>query len=128
METALTTKKFSHTVPSLPVNNLRETIAYYRYVLGFSKEWFWGNPPTDAGISRDNMKLLFGKNPDMVKHMQGFEVMMFVEGIDAIYREHCFKGVTIVSEIEDKPWGVREYTIRDINGYHLRIAENTVRY
>lgn len=123
MEAALKTKNFSHTVPFLPVNNLQETIAYYRYVLGFSKEWFWGDPPTDAGISRDDMKLLFGKNPEMVKHMQGFEIMMFVEGIDAIYEEHCLKGVDIISEIENKPWGVREYTVKEINGFHLRIAE-----
>lgn len=123
METIQKVKRFSHTIPFLPVKDLQETIAYYRYVLGFSQEWFWGDPPTDAGISRDDMKLLFGKNPEMVKHLKGFEIMMFVEGIDTIYEEHKIKGVTLISDIENKPWGVREYTVEEINGYHLRIAE-----
>ena len=122
METPPTTH-FSHTVPFLPVNDLHETIAYYRDVLGFSKEWFWGDPPTDAGISRDEMSLLFGKDNGMLKHMQGFEIMFFVKGIDAIYEEQKQKGVKIIDDIEDKPWGTREYTIKEINGFHLRIAE-----
>jgi len=124
METNQSTKHFSHTVPFLPVNDLHETITYYRDVLGFSKEWFWGDPVTDAGISRDEMSLLFGKDNGMLEHMQGFEIMFFVKGIDAIYQEQKQKGVKLISDIENKPWGTREYTIEEINGFHLRIAES----
>ena len=123
METAEKFKKFSHTIPFLPVNDLQETIAYYRYMLGFSKEWFWGDPPTNAGIYRDDINRGCNKIPERVKHMQGFEILVFVEGIDAVYEEHLLKGVDIISEIADKPWKVREYTVKEINGFHLRIAE-----
>ena len=49
--------QFSHAVPFLPVRDLKETINYYRDVLGFYEEWFWED--TDGGIRRDDLRLLF---------------------------------------------------------------------
>jgi uncharacterized glyoxalase superfamily protein PhnB len=118
-------KKFYHCVPFMPVRNLQETIDYYRDKLGFYNEWFWKN--MDAGIARDNMRLLFNYAPDHVDMIntqdKHFEVMWFVDNVNEIYQEYKEKDVTIASELEDKPWGVREFTVLDINGYYLRIAE-----
>jgi hypothetical protein len=52
------------------------------------------------------------------------EEIWFVENVDAIYKE--FKEerkITIISDIENKPWGIREFSIHDINGYLIRISE-----
>lgn len=118
-------KKFYHSVPFMPVHNLQETIAWYREKLGFYGEWIWGNE--DAGIRRDNMHLLFNYAPEHAAIVNTadyhFEIMFFVDNVQEIYDEYKNNEVTIASELEDKPWGVREFTIRDINGYHLRIAE-----
>jgi catechol 2,3-dioxygenase-like lactoylglutathione lyase family enzyme len=117
--------KFYHCVPFMPVRNLQDTVAYYRDQLGFYKEWFWGEQ--DAGIRRDNMHLLFNYAPDFVERIntqtQHFEIMWFVDNVNEIYEEFKQKDVIIASEPENKPWGVREFTVLDINGYYLRIAE-----
>lgn len=120
-------KYFDHTVPFLPVRDLQETIGYYRDTLGFTDEWFWEN--TDAGIARDDMHMLFSRNPPFVEAIRaaggerGFEVMWFVDNVDEIYDEFKAKGIEIASDLVDEPWGVREFAFRDVNGYYIRVAE-----
>ncbi|HEY0680574.1 MAG TPA: VOC family protein [Chitinophagaceae bacterium] len=118
-------KKFYHCVPFMPVRDLVETIDYYKEQLGFYKEWFYNDQ--DAGLRRDNMHLLFNYSPEHVAiintNEKHFEIMWFVDNVNEIYEEYKSKEVHIASEIEDKPWGVREFTVQDVNGYHLRIAE-----
>jgi uncharacterized glyoxalase superfamily protein PhnB len=120
-------KFFDHTVPFLPVSDLQETIAYYRDTLGFTDEWFWEN--TDAGISRDDMHLLFSRNPSFVEAIKagggerGLEIMWFVENVDDIYAELQEKGVSIAAELQEEDWGVKEFAFKDINGYYIRVAE-----
>src|SRR5690606_19590984 len=41
---------------------------------------------------------------------------------DELHAQHVARGAEIVGPIENKPWGLREYTVRDPNGYHLRFA------
>ena len=119
-------KKIYKVVPFLPVKDLKETINYYRDYLGFSNEWFWED--TDAGISRDELRLLFNRNPMHAEKVnspnQSLEVCWFVDSVDEFYREYRDKGVQIVSEPENKPWGIREFTIKDINGYWIRVGES----
>ncbi len=109
----------------MPVHDLHKTIDYYRDVLGFSREWFWEEH--DAGIRRDNMHLLFNHAPEFVSVVNSngrhFEIMWFVDNVREIYDEYKAKNVKITGELEEKPWGVMEFTIEDINGYFLRIAE-----
>jgi hypothetical protein len=40
-----------------------------------------------------------------------------------VYEEFKQKGVKIVSELEFKPWKIKEFTVEEINGYWLRIGE-----
>src|SRR6185437_9964962 len=36
---------------------------------------------------------------------------------------HGRNGATICSPLGAKPWGLREYTVRDLNGHHLRFGQ-----
>ena len=122
-------KQFVRLNAFIPVNDLRETLDYYRDQLGFTEEWTMG---TDGGIRRDTMRLIFGQDPDYVAVLNNdtyrFVLIWFVENVDEIYRE--FKEerkLTIVSEIENKPWGIREFSFHDINGYLIRVSEGIAR-
>ena len=121
----MSVKKFSHVVPFIPVRDLFETIDYYRRKLGFYNEWFWED--TDAGISRDDLSLLFNYNPAFVDLInteeQRFELMWFVESIDDIYMEFKNNYVQIVRELNDEAWGQREFAFIDINGYYIRVSQ-----
>lgn len=117
--------RFSHAVPFMPVRDLHETIAYYRDQLGFHDEWYWED--TDAGIQRNELRLLFAHDPEFVSRINSngrhFEICWFVANVEEVYKEYQAKGIKIVSELGIKPWGMKEFTIEEINGYWLRLGE-----
>lgn len=123
----MSSSNYSHCIPFLPVRNLEETIQFYRDVLGFHSEWYWGDPPTDAGIGRDGLNLLFVKNEKFAELLtnsgERLEICLFVSNVDEIFRELKNKHVQMVSELRNEPWQVREFSIIDCNGYLLRIGE-----
>src|SRR5690606_24890479 len=88
------TKKFIKSNIHLPVRNLRQTLDYYRDVLGFHDEWTWPNADgkhTDGGIRRDDLRLLFGEDPAFADVINSYTksrlaLLWFVENIEAIYR------------------------------------------
>ena len=116
---------FSHAVPFLPVKDLKETIAYYKDKLGFYEEWFWED--TDAGIRRDDLRLLFNQNPEYTARInsnsQALEICWFVTNVDEIYEEYTSKGLNIIKQLWNAPWGIREFSFLEINGYVIRIGE-----
>jgi GNAT superfamily N-acetyltransferase len=44
-------------------------------------------------------------------------------GFDALHDFHRRHGTAICSPLEAKPWGLREYAIRDLNGHCLRFGQ-----
>ena len=118
-------KKFHRSGPHLPVRNLRETLDYYRDTLGFYEDWTWGEK--DGGIRRDDMRLLFGEDPDytnMVNNQTNrFNLMWFVDNIDEVFSEFKEREIEIVSPLKDFPYDLREFAFIDINGYYIRVAE-----
>src|SRR4029450_3327766 len=40
----------------------------------------------------------------------------------ALYARHQEREAEIVGALEPKPWGLSEYSVRDLNGYRLRFA------
>jgi ribosomal protein S18 acetylase RimI-like enzyme len=51
-----------------------------------------------------------------------------VKDVDELYQLHTSRGAHVVFEIEDKPWGMREYIVEDLNGYHLRFSGAPVKH
>ena len=52
----------------------------------------------------------------------GMQFFLFVDNVEEFHALHRGNGAEITSPIENKPWGVREYTVRDPWGYELRFA------
>jgi catechol 2,3-dioxygenase-like lactoylglutathione lyase family enzyme len=123
----MSSTNYSHCIPFLPVRDLEETIDFYKNILGFTNEWYWGDPPTDAGISRDGLSLFFVKNrthTEMINNAaQRLELCLFVSNVEEIYHELRKKDITIQRELSSMPWNIREFSILDNNGYLLRIGE-----
>jgi GNAT superfamily N-acetyltransferase len=107
----------------LAVADVRTTVRFYRDKLGFTGEWLWGEPPTFGGVSWGKVGVMFCLQPALAAQVEGHQHYFFVSGIDRLHERHRQNGVPVVSPLEAKPWGLREYTARDPNGYHLRFGE-----
>jgi ribosomal protein S18 acetylase RimI-like enzyme len=106
----------------LAANDVRETVRFYRDVLGFEADWLWGDPPTFGGVRWGRVQLMFCQQPEIARHIEGHQHWLQVADADAMLKTHRDRGAPIISDIGNKPWGWREYIVRDVNGYHLRFA------
>lgn len=102
--------------------DIEATLSYYKNVLGFKIDWTWGEPPSFGAVSMDGVSVMFNLQPDLAARISGHQHWFKVEDVDTLYQSHRDRGAKVVEEIGDRPWGVREYTVEDLNGYHLRFA------
>ena len=120
-------KKFIKSSPHLPVKNLKQTLDFYRDTLGFYEEWTWGEK--DGGIRRDDMRLLFGEDPDFINAVNNeknrLPLMWFVDNIDEIFSEFRGRNIEVADTLRTHSYGLREFAFIDINGYYIRVAEST---
>jgi GNAT superfamily N-acetyltransferase/uncharacterized glyoxalase superfamily protein PhnB len=110
--------RFARAIPQLPVLNVGETAQFYRDVLGFKIDWTWGENDYGA-VSRDEMVLFLCAMPPPVARVT---CVINVREIDALCAEWRKKGAKILSEPDDKPWGLREFTVEDNNGHRFRVS------
>lgn len=54
---------------------------------------------------------------------QGVYLTIEVDNVDSIYQELKEKGVEIMVEIRDEPWGDRHFAIKDPNGVGIDIVK-----
>jgi predicted enzyme related to lactoylglutathione lyase len=98
--------------PELPVEDVERAQGHYRDVLGFDIGWL--EPGAGIGaVSRDNAVIFFRRRS------RPFEPVfhwIFAADIDATYAEFRARGARIVEPLEKKPWGLRLFTIVDIDG------------
>ena len=109
--------------PIFAVADVCATVRYYHDVLGFTDTWLWGEPPDFGGARWGKIGVMFAQQSGPDPKIGGQCHSFFVHGIDALYDLHGSKGATIFSSLEAKPWGLREYTVRDLNGHYLRFGQ-----
>jgi uncharacterized glyoxalase superfamily protein PhnB len=109
-------------IPWLACSDLPATLEFFETRLGFAREWTWGDPPTDGGVSRGEVRLYLVANAELAQRVRGSEISIVVHDVDALYAEHQSKGAPITMPIQNEPWGSREYHVTDPNGYVLRFS------
>jgi GNAT superfamily N-acetyltransferase len=119
----MTSVALSRSEAILAVADVVASVRYYRDKLGFTGEWLWGDPPTFGGVSWGKVSIMFCLQPALAAQVEGHQHALFVTGIDRLYEQHLQNGVQVIAPLEAKPWGLREYTVRDCNGYRLRFGE-----
>ena len=113
--------------PLLAVSNVKKTIDFYQNTLGFKMGMVFpdADNPEYADLSKDGMVLMFipAKNVGIGSEEKlGVGVNMYMEidgNIDEYYAELKNKGVSIAADIKDEPFGIRDFTVKDIDGYQL---------
>lgn len=112
--------KLSRIAPEIPVSNLRESLEYYQQKLGFRvvMEMSGGDY---AIVERDNIALhLFqdtsGKHSPVGMHI-------FTQELEELHAELLKRGARVSQAIILKPWGNRDFRVKDHSGNDIKFTE-----
>lgn len=109
--------------PQLPVADVGRALAYYRDVLGCRIAWIWED--SYAAVFNGDTAIHFVK----ADHPRpGAGCYVYVPSADELYARYRAAGADVVEDLASKPWGMREFAVRDPDGHVLRIGhgEKTV--
>jgi len=101
--------QFIQGTPVLFVPDVKATAAWYRDVLGF--EWDFGDDDYSV-VWRDNSAIHFAKGE---QPPTGVQLFQWVLDVDAYHREVTGRGAEVAVEPADRPYGLRDFTVRDPN-------------
>jgi len=119
--------------PYFLVGDVHATAEYYRDVLGFGFDQFWGDPPAFVMVKRDGIQIMLrqparddaapaGANRSRVAH--SLDAYVYVRDIDALYTEFRASGAKLLCEPSDQPHDCREFELEDLNGYVICFGQD----
>lgn len=100
----------------LPVDDVMAAARFYTEKLGFELGFTWGEPATMAGVNLGDAQIFLEQgtpNPD------GCTLYFVVGDADELFTFHSRNHVEIVVTPDDRPYGLRDFRVRDLNGYAL---------
>lgn len=110
--------------PVLAVSDVSETVAFYRDKLGFHVDFVEGDPPVHARVCADptysspTVHIRFEPLPSGASANPSVYLWLHVgTGLDQLWALYQARGVEVVEEPSDRPWGLRQFAIKDCNGY-----------
>lgn len=105
---------------SLAVPDVMAAVAFYTSKLGFTHGFTWGEPPHIAGVNLGQVQIFLEQG---TPNPSGCSVYFVVGDADELYEFHTANGVEIAQSIDDRPYGLRDYSVRDLNGYYLSFGQ-----
>lgn len=121
--------------PVLGVRQVREAAEYYRDVLGFSLDPVDGvfQPSADepggvyAIVKRPGVWIHFqirrGVRPEPTRESLERDVYLYVDHLDDLFADFQRRGANILQPPRLAPYGIREFLVKDLNGYVLTFGE-----
>lgn len=118
------------------VEDIAFTLNYYRGVLGFEVLHTVpasGDELRRATVKKGDVEINFQIEESLKKELPeirreepggGFTLVIKMTGVDEFYN-HLYASLDVVSQLKDTSLGMRQFTIRDINGYYLTFTEPT---
>lgn len=101
---------------SLRVADLPAAVEFYTTRLGFIHAFSWGEPPTMAGVNIGETQIFLETGTPAP---QGCSLYFVVGNADELYEFHRANDVQVIEVPGDRPWELRDYTVRDLDGYAL---------
>ena len=113
-------------IPTLPARDMPATLDFYRQ-LGFDAEVV--SPDGAYAIAdRGSLELHFFAHPLLQPEQSAFGAYLRVQDVDALYLAWAevglpTQGIPRLMPLEDKPWGMREFALIDLDGSLLRVGQ-----
>ena len=123
--------RMSSASPSFTVNDLDRSLSWYRDVVGFAVEETWkdGGKVIGASLRAGDVSFMIGqddwkKGRDRKKG-EGFRIFCTTpRSVDDIAKRIKAKGGRLDHEPQDQPWGMRDFSVTDPDGFKITIAQN----
>jgi uncharacterized glyoxalase superfamily protein PhnB len=126
--------KLDRVAPSITTNDLEKSLAWYRNVVGFTLEEPFERDGKLVGgqLRAGNVVFLLGqddwqKGRDRKKG-EGFRLYLMTTGdIDALAKGIVARGGTLDQPPTDQPWGMRDFSMTDPDGFKITFAKETTK-
>jgi catechol 2,3-dioxygenase-like lactoylglutathione lyase family enzyme len=109
----------------LAVHDVKQSADFYVKMLGFA---IVAEPPGWIFIAKDHCMIMLGECPgDMPPSQLGchnYFAYLRVDDADGYYRQLTTNGAEVLSAIEDKPWNMREFSVRTFDGHRITIGHS----
>ena len=114
--------------PMLETENIKQTIEFYTQNLGFKCQGVYPDKENIcwASLSSGACEIAFGlpnAHTNFEKPILTGSIYMYVENVEEFWQKLKDK-VEIVYPLEDMIYGMREFGIRDCNGYILNLGQD----
>lgn len=125
-------QKLYGVAPYLIVDDIFKSAEFYREKLGFEFNRIWGEPPQFVIVHRDAVHIML-KCPNSPGNVRPnncvnpdacWDAYIWVKDADALYDELRSRGVKITREIENAPYGCRDFDVEDNSGYILCFGQD----
>lgn len=100
---------------TLGVSDLHAALEFYTTKLGFDEGFRWGEPLSFAGVNLGDMQIFLDIGAPNTTHALSF----VVGDADELFRFHTSNGVEVVTPIDDREYGLRDYMVQDADGNQL---------
>jgi predicted enzyme related to lactoylglutathione lyase len=118
--------------PSFIVDDVVKAAEYYRDVLGFSFNRYWGEPPCFVILGRDSVEIFLSSTgvqglvrPNRKAHPEVvWDAYVRITDVEALRDELAARGAKIIRGPESTFYHTREIEVEDCNGYVLCFSEN----
>jgi uncharacterized glyoxalase superfamily protein PhnB len=118
--------------PSFTANDLEKSIAWYRDVVGFvvGERWEREGRLVGCELRAGDVSLMLGQD-DWKKgrdRAKGQGVRLYcdtTQDVDALARQIRERGGKLDSEPADQPWGSRDFSLSDPDGFKITIGRET---
>lgn len=110
--------------PTSPVASVADTVKFYQDQLGFELQFLWGEPPTHGAVMLGDATVHFySGDPTPGQSWMYFQV----ESVDDLFDWYRGNEVELLDQPETRPWGMREFNLKDLNGYYLRFGQSDLK-
>ena len=115
-------------IPQLRTTDLAESIRFYTATVGLTLEFQYEDfyAGIRAGHQVFHLKLVDEKDPsiEFVDHGDHFHLYFEADDVQAAADVLKSKGVRLLTDVHDTPWGTREFTIKDNQGHTLYFGQS----
>ena len=114
--------------PQLRTTDMASTVSFYTEKLGFTVEFNYQDfyAGVRAGDQVIHLKLVDEKDPSISFVDEGGHLHLYLEtnGVADFADQLKSRGIPMVKDVHETPWGTREFVIHDDQGHTLYFGES----